>query len=312
MIAEKTMATRNTGNKTKATWVYLLMMLPPLFWAGNATLARGIAELVPPITMSFWRWVIALAILTPFTWTHVRRDWPRIKSGWKSIILLGLLGIASFNTLLYTAARTTTAINISLTQSVMPVIIVLASFVLFRDRITLKQLVAVVLCTAGAGYIIIHGDVRRLIGLEFVIGDLIMLLAVFLYALYSALLRKRPDIHPLSFLTTTFFVGVVFLLPLYLWEKQSAPPLVLSQPVVLSLLFVAFFPSILAYLYWNRGIMEIGANKAGLFINLLPLFTALLAIIFLNERFQSYHLTGIVLIFSGLLLFNLPLSGKKG
>lgn len=297
--------------KQNTKWVYLLMILPPLFWAGNATLARFVADLVPPITMSFWRWVIALLVLIPFTWTHVQKDWPEIKKGWKSIILLGILGIASFNTLLYTAALTTTAINIALSQSIIPVIIVLASMILFHDYITKKQMFAVFLCTLGAGYIIIRGDLQRLMSLEFVIGDLIMLLAVTLYALYSALLRKRPNIHPLSFLTTTFAVGVVFLLPLYLWEIQSAPPLVLSQPVVLSLLYVALFPSILAYLCWNRGIFEIGANQAGLYINLLPLFTALLAVFILGERFQTYHTTGIFLIFSGLLLFNLPLQRRK-
>jgi drug/metabolite transporter (DMT)-like permease len=297
--------------KQNSKWVYLIMILPPLFWAGNATLARFVADLVPPITMSFWRWVIALVVLVPFTWTHVRKDWPEIKKGWISIILLGILGIASFNTLLYTAALTTTAINISLTQSVMPVIIVLISFALFRERISRKQMLAIFLCTLGAGYIIIRGDMQRLIHMEFVSGDLIMLLAITLYALYSALLRKRPNIHPLSFLTTTFAVGVVFLLPLYLWEMQSAPPLVLSQPVVLSLLYVALFPSILAYLCWNRGIFEIGANRAGLYINLLPLFVALLAVFFLGERFQTYHTTGIFLIVSGLLLFNLPLQRKK-
>lgn len=297
--------------KDNSKRVYFLMILPPLFWAGNATLARFVADLIPPITMSFWRWVIALVVLIPFTWTHVRKDWPEIKKGWKSIILLGILGIASFNTLLYTAAQTTTAINIALSQSIIPVIIVLVSMVLFRDYITMKQTFAVFLCTLGAGYIIIRGDLQRLLDLEFVIGDLIMLLAVTLYAMYSALLRKRPNIHPLSFLTTTFAVGVIFLLPLYLWEMKSAPPLVLSQPVVLSLLYVAFFPSILAYLCWNRGIFEIGANRAGLYINLLPLFTALLAVFFLGERFQTYHTTGIFLIFSGLLLFNLPLQRRK-
>lgn len=298
--------------KPNSRWVYLLMILPPLFWAGNATLARFVADQITPITLAFWRWVIALTVLIPFTWPHVRKDWPEIKKGGRNIILLGLLGIASFNALLYTAAHTTTAINISLTQSIMPAIIVLISFLLFGDRITLRQMFAIALCAIGACYIVIRGDIQRLKDLEFVIGDLIMLLAVILYAIYTALLRKRPDIHPLSFLTTTFAVGVVFLLPPYLWEIQSGPPLVLSQSVILSLIYVAFFPSILAYLCWNRGIYEIGANRAGLYINLLPLFTALLAMFFLEERFQAYHIAGIFFIFSGLLLFNLPLQRKKG
>ena len=291
--------------KNKNLGIYLLLILPPLFWAGNSVLARGVADLIPPVAMSFWRWTIALLVLLPFTWKQTWNDWPEIKKYWKIIFLLGLFGIASFNTLLYTAAHSTTAINIALTQSVMPVIIVLISFILFRDKIAPLQLFAIVLCTLGAGYIVIRGDWQRLLHLEFVIGDLIMLLAVCLYALYSVLLRNRPDIHPMSFLTTTFAVGVVLLLPLYLWERQSVPPLELTQPVIVSLLYVALCPSILAYLFWNRGIQEIGANRAGLYINLIPLFASLLAVLFLGEQFQSYHLVGIVLIAGGLLLFNL-------
>ena len=291
--------------KNKRLGIYLLLVLPPLFWAGNSVLARGVADLIPPVAMSFWRWTIALLILLPFTWKQTLKDWPEIKQHWKIIFLLGLFGIASFNTLLYTAAHSTTAINIALTQSVMPVIIVFISFILFRDRITRTQIFAIALCTLGAGYIVIHGDWQRLLQLEFVIGDLIMLLAVSLYGLYSVLLRKRPNIKPMSFLTSTFAVGVVLLLPLYLWERQTAAPLELSQPVIISLLYVAFCPSILAYLFWNQGIHEIGANQAGLYINLVPLFASLLAVLFLGEHFQTYHLIGIVLIASGLLLFNL-------
>lgn len=293
--------------KKNHSGIYLLLILPPLFWAGNTVLARGVADLIPPVAMSFWRWTIAFFILLPFTWKQTLSDWPEIKKHWKIIFLLGLFGIASFNTLLYTAAHSTSAINIALTQSVMPVIIVLISFVLFRDRITRLQIFAIALCTLGAGYIVIHGNWQRLLQLEFVIGDLIMLLAVTLYGLYSVLLRKRPDIKPMSFLTTTFAVGVVLLLPLYLWERQVVAPFELTQPVIISLLYVAVCPSILAYLFWNQGIHEIGANQAGLYINLVPLFASLLAVLFLGERFQPYHLVGIMLIASGLLLFNLRL-----
>ena len=284
----------------------MLLLLPPFFWAGNSVLARGVAELIPPVAMSFWRWALAFAMLSPFTWKLVRQDWPQIRQHWKIITLIGLIGIASFNTLLYTAAQTTTAINIALTQSVMPVIIVMLSFLFYREKVSRLQIAAVILCSLGAGVIVMRGDWQRLQQLEFVIGDLLMLLAVSLYALYSVLLRKRPPIHPLSFLTATFLVGVISLFPLYLWELTRTSPLQLSQPVVFSLLYVGLCPSILAYLCWNRGIEQIGANKAGLYINLIPLFASLMAILFLGERFQNYHLLGILIIFSGLLLFNLP------
>ncbi|PLX96288.1 MAG: EamA family transporter [Desulfuromonas sp.] len=287
-------------------WAYLLLTLPPLFWAGNAVLARGVVELIPPVAMSFWRWVIALGLLLPFTWRRVARDWPGIRAGWKNILQVGLLGIACFNTLLYTAARTTTAINITLTQSVMPAVIVLISFLLYRERISRLQLLAVCLCILGAAYIVMHGEWQRLSRLSFVQGDLLMLLAVCLYALYSVLLRNRPAIHPLSFLTTTFGVGVVALFPFYLWERGHVAPLQLSWSVVASLLYVGLLPSIAAYLCWNRGIELVGANRAGLFVNLVPLFASLMAIFFLGEQLQSYHLLGMVLIFSGLALFNRP------
>jgi drug/metabolite transporter (DMT)-like permease len=287
-------------------WAYLLLLLPPLFWAGNTVLARGVADLIPPVTMAFWRWALALGMLLPFTWKQLARDWQQIRRSWRIISLIGLLGIASFNTLLYTAAHTTTAINIALTQSVMPAVIVLLSFLLYRETVSKRQILAVLLCILGAVFIVMRGDWDRLQQLRFVTGDLLMLLAVCLYALYSVLLRKRPKIHPLSFLTATFMVGVVSLLPLYLWELTRTPPLQLSLPVILSLLYVGLCPSILAYLCWNRGIELLGANRAGLYINLIPLFASLMAVLFLKEQLHTYHLLGILIIFSGLALFNWP------
>ncbi len=287
-------------------WAYLLLILPPLFWAGNTVVARGVADMIPPVAMSFWRWVIALTLLLPFTWKHVLRDRAGIKSGWKNILLVGLLGISSFNTLLYTAAQTTTALNIALTQSVMPAVIVLISFLLYRERISRVQVLAVILCVIGAGYIVMQGDWNRLQQLSFARGDLLMLLAVCLYALYTVQLRNRPKIHPLSFLTTTFAVGVVTLFPLYLWELGRVAPLQVNGAVAASLLYVSLFPAIVAYLCWNRGIEQIGANRAGLYINLIPLFASLMAIVFLGERFKEFHLVGIAFICSGLLLFNWP------
>lgn len=290
----------------KLNWAYLFLLLPPLFWAGNSVLARGVAELIPPVAMSFWRWVLAFAMLAPFTWKLVLKDWPKICQSWKIISLISLLGISSFNTLLYSAAQTTTALNIALTQSVMPAIIVLLSFLLYGEKVNRRQLVAVILCMLGAGVIVVHGDWQRLKQLQFVTGDLLMLFAVCLYALYSVLLRKRPEIHPLSFLTTTFLIGVVSLLPLYLWEQTYTPPLQLNQTVLLSLLYVGLCPSILAYLCWNRGIEQLGANRTGLYINLIPLFASLMAILFLGEQLKSYHLFGMLIIFFALALFNLP------
>ena len=296
------------GKETKR-WIYLLLILPPLFWAGNTVLARGIADQILPRSMSFWRWFIALTILFPFTRKQILNDWEKICASWKILFLIGLLGISSFNTLLYSAAHTTTALNIALIQAIMPAVIMLLSYLLFGELISRIQLLAVILCIFGAGYIVMRGDWHRLQQLSFVQGDLLMLLAIVFYALYSVLLRKRPKIHPLSLLTVTFAVGVVTLFPLYLWEMWNSPPLQLTQSVVLGLLYVGFFPSIFAYFCWNRGIELVGANRAGLYINLIPFFASIMAIIFLGETLQSYHIWGLCLIVAGLILSNWP--GRK-
>ncbi len=293
-------------------WPYLLLALPPLFWAGNAVLARGVIDLIPPVALAFWRWAIALALILPFSWRQVRRDLPLARQGWKVLLLLGFTGIACFNTLLYAAAHTTTAINIALMQTAMPAIIILITFGLFRERIGRHQAFGVALAMAGAATIVLRGELRTVLDLAFAEGDLLMLAATVLYALYSALLRMRPPIHALSLLTLTFLIGVVFLLPLYAWEWLHTPTLALSPAVLSSVAYVAVFPSILAYLCWNRGVEWIGANRAGLFINLTPFFASALAAFFLGESIRGYHLTGMGLIVGGMLLFNRARARRSG
>ncbi len=296
------MTTKLTPPANKA---YLLLLLPPLFWAGNVVLARGIIDLIPPVSMSFWRWTIALLLLTPFTWKQLRRDWPVAVKGWKVLSLSAFVGVTCFNIMLYAAVHTTTALNCALMQAAMPAAIILVSYLIDRERILRRQAFGTGLCMAGASYIVLQGDIETLLELRFAEGDLIMLVAIFFYALYTVLVKKRPAIHPLSFLTLIIAIGVLYLIPLYLVEQQFSAPLIISREVVLSIGYVAIFPSILAYLCWNHGIERLGANRAGLYINLIPLFASLMAVFLLNERFQSYHLLGMLLIFGGIALFNL-------
>ena len=284
---------------------YLLLLLPPLFWAGNVVLARGIIDLIPPATMSFWRWAIALLLLAPFTWKQVRRDWPAAVKGWKVLALAAFVGIAGFNLILYTAVHTTTALNCALMQAAMPAAIILVSFLVNRELILRRQALGTGLCMAGALYIVLRGELVTLIELRFADGDLLMLLGIFFYATYTVMVSKRPAIHPLSFLTIIIAVGTLFLLPIYLLEQQFTTPLTINREVVLSVGYVAIFPSILAYLCWNYGIERLGANRAGLYVNLVPLFASLMAVFLLGERFQGYHLLGMLFIFSGIALFNL-------
>ena len=294
---------KNTGAWHRAQ-PYLLTAVAPLCWGGNIVLARGVVDIIPPVSFAFWRWAIAFVILLPFTWSAARQDWPVVIRSWKIMAALSVLGISFFNTLLYTAVHTTTAINGAMIQTTMPAVIILATLVIFRERVSGLQVLGVGVCIFGAFIVILRGRWDTLLGMSFATGDILMLGAVILYALYSALLRERPAVHPLSFLIYTFGICLVFLLPLYIWELAAGATMDLTLPVFMSILYVAVFPSIVAYFCWNRGVELLGANRTGLFINLIPVFASILAILFLGESLQAFHVIGLALIFGGMILFN--------
>lgn len=284
-------------------WPYLILSLAPLCWAGNIVLARGVADLLPPVAFAFWRWTLAFILILPFSLRQLAADRRAIARGWKMLLLLALLGISSFNALLYRAVHTTTAINGALIQSSMPAVIVLLSLVLYREKVSSRQMAGVVLCILGAALIVLRGELNTLLAMSFVQGDLLMIIAVSAYGLYSALLRRRPPIHPLSLLATTFFLGAAGLLPAYLVELTIAGPFPLSREIVLSIVYVALFPSIVAYFCWNKGVDLVGPNRAGLFINLIPVFVSLLSVWLLGESIRMFHLGGMGLITGGMVLF---------
>lgn len=281
---------------------WLLMMLPALFWAGNAVVGRAVAGEVPPLALAFWRWTAGAVLVLPFAWQHLRRDLPALRRHWGTVLLLSALGIGLFNTLLYTALETTTALNVVMLQSAMPVLIVLMSLLFFGDRVSPRQVAGIALSLVGALTLVARGDPAVLIGLQFVRGDGLMMLAVVAYAAYTALLRRRPQVHGLSFVAVTFVLGAAMLLPLHVADALAGRPLPLTAPAALAVGYVALFPSILAYLCFNRAVALVGANTAGLSIHLVPVFGSLLAIAFLGETPHTYHGVGIALIASGILL----------
>lgn len=284
---------------------YLLMALATLFWAGNFVLGRAVSGEVPPVGLAFWRWFGGALVVAAFALPRLRADWPTIRASAGILLLLSFLGIAVFNTLIYTGLRFTTAISALLMQSAQPVVIIIFSFLLFRDTVTPRQIAAVAISLVGVLVIIAQGNMAALGALSLNIGDLIVLVAVFSYAAYTALLRRRPRIHPLSFLFVTFLVGAAMLLPLYVWESLSGAPMRLNLVTLGAVGYVVIFPAILAYLCYNRGVELLGANRAGHFFHLQPVFGTLLAILFLGERFQLFHAAGIGLIIAGILLATL-------
>lgn len=285
-----------------ANSAYFLLFLAILFWSGNTIVGRAVNTQIPPVGLAFWRWFCSFVLILLPSWRYLKQDWPQLLRHWRMVLLLSALGVASFNTLLYTALRSTTAINSLLIQTLMPMAIVVISYLLFHETLSIGQGIGIAVSFIGAIAIVAQGDWHTLATLSFNQGDLLILIAVLCYAGYSCLLRLRPVLHPLSFLCSTFGLGSAMLLPLYLGEHLAGQPMPLNALTFLAVGYAAIFPSILAYFCYNRGVELVGANKAGLFLNLMPVVGSVMAILFLKERFQGFHSVGFILILLGLLL----------
>ncbi|GLR87094.1 DMT family transporter [Bradyrhizobium iriomotense] len=278
---------------------YLLLSITALCWAGNAIVGRLAAGHIPPVTLSFLRWFFAFLLVLPFAWTHLVKDWPAIRSKLGLMIVLSITGIGAFNTLQYWALEHTQALNTLLLQSAAPLVVVLWSLIILGVRLTAMQALGVFLSLCGVLTILLHGDLTALSNIEFNKGDLIFMVALVIFALYSVLTLKRPAIHGLSFLAFTFGCGAACLIPLEIWELSARPVMKLDLPNVLTLVYVAVFPSTLAYLCFNRGVALIGANRAAPFFHVVPVFGSIMAMIFLGELPQAFHFIGFALVLSG-------------
>ncbi|MCD6534014.1 MAG: DMT family transporter [Deltaproteobacteria bacterium] len=281
---------------------YLLLTMAVFFWSVNSIVGRFMRLEVPPIALSFWRWAGASMLIFYFAWPQLKEDWPIIRRYLPLLLLLALTGVAMFNTLLYSGLQTTVALNGFLIQSTMPILIMLFSFFLFRDKISHLQGVGVALSLTGVVIVIARGDLEVLRSLSLNRGDVLIFIAAIGYSVYSALLRQRPTLHPLSFIAFTFVTGTLMLLPLYVWETVTIKALNLNGPTLLTIAYVSIFPSIVSYFCYNRGIELIGANRAGLFIHLNPVFGTIMAVLFLGETLFWFHGVGIVMIFIGIVL----------
>ena len=279
---------------------YLLLSLTSLFWAGNTVLGRFIAGHIPPVTLAFIRWGGAFLILLPFAAPHLVRDWPTIRKHAGLLTVLALTGFSAFNAMAYYGLQYTTAINGLLLQSIGPLFVALWSFVLFSDRLTLRQAGGIYVSLTGVLVIISHGSLDILIGIAFNRGDVWFLIALSIYAYYVAVLRKRPAMHPLSFLAVGMGLGALLLVPVVAWEIESGQTVVLDAVSLASFAYVCVFPSLLGYFCLNRGIELVGANRAAPFMHLVPVFGSVLAIALLGERFELHHAIGYALVFAGI------------
>ena len=281
---------------------WTLLVLANLFWAGNIVLGRGMAGLVPPIALAYWRWTGAFLVAVGVAWPYLKRDAPVLLRHWRMMLWLSATGIATYNAMSYIGLTSTTALNVLLLQSAGPLIIIVWAFALFGERPTLWQTAGVAVSLLGVATISGHGSIETLLQLSLNRGDVWILAAMVIYGVYAAMFRRRPATHPLSFLVATMGIGSIMILPFYLWETAQGGRIQGGPPAWLAMAYIAVFPSFIAYLFFNRGIELIGAGRASQSWHLMPLFGSILAVVFLGESFRLYHAIGIALIGAGILL----------
>jgi len=297
----------------RSAWLpYLLLILAVLFWSGNFVLARGIREWIPPVSLNFWRWMGALAILAPLGLPRLWGQRAIFLRHWKMVLGLSIPAITVFNAFIYHALQTATATNTVLVNAMIPVFIAVTAWLVLGERLSLRQTAGVLISLVGLVFIITRGEPALLKTLTLSRGDLWTLGAAMAWAIYSVLLRKRPaEMDPIAFLTLLIIFGLVVALPWYLWELHEEGGFSLSPAALGSLAYVALFPSVLSFIFWNNGIEKVGANRTGIFIHLMPVFSIIMAVLFLGERLKGFHLLGMALIFSGIALTTVAVRPRR-
>jgi drug/metabolite transporter (DMT)-like permease len=292
----------------RTCWLpYLLLTLTVLFWSGNFVLGRGIREVIPPVSLNFWRWAGALLLLLPIGLPRVRRQRVLLRRHITWLAFMSIPSITIFNAFIYKALQSVTTTNTVLVNAMIPVFIALIVWIFFNERLRRRQIAGILVSLAGLMFIISRGELGVFKNLAFSSGDLWTLAAGLCWAVYSVMLRKRPvEMDPIAFLTSIVALGLLFLLPFYLWELATRGGFTLSAASLASIAYVCLFPSVLSYIFWNRGVDSVGPNRAGIFFHLMPVFSILLAFAFLGERLRLFHLTGMILIFVGILLTTWP------
>jgi len=285
---------------------YILLILTTLFWSGNFIVGKAASLFeIPPFTLNFYRWVFAWLILAPFTLPEIIRKKNYILENIGLIIILGITSVTIFNSIVYYSLNFTQVISGVLTISAIPVMIIFFCWLFKIEKTNIYQISGVIFSLLGVVVIIAKADLKNLLNLNFNKGDLWMVFAMFSWAIYSALLRKKKfELSQLSLLQTIISAGLIFLLPTYLIELALGYKASIHLPFVLTLTYVVIFPGLASFIFWIKGISIIGSNRSGIFLHLMPIFSTILAIIIFKEKFMTYHLIGAILIITGIYLSN--------
>ena len=291
---------------SKKYLAYLLLVLATLFWSGNFIVGKFATLFqIPPLTLNVFRWITVWFILIPFTYKEILNSLPSIKKNWFVISFMGVITISTFNSVVYFALNYTQVINAVLVLAAIPAATIVFSSLMRIEKTNIFQLTGLFLSIVGIGSIISTGDIEKIISLNFNKGDLWMLVCVFTWALYSTLLKKKNfKLSQFSLIQLMVSAGIIFLIPQFFYEKSIGLDVNYNKAFFIILFYVVVFPAIAAYYCWQKGVEIIGPNKASMFIQLMPLFSAVMAIIIFNEKFELYHFAGASFIILGIYLSN--------
>ena len=290
----------------KNNLAYILLVLTTLFWSGNFIVGKAASSYeIPPFSLNFYRWLFAGLILLPFTLNEILKKKKYILDNIGFFIILGITSITIFNSTVYYSLYYMQVISGVLMISTIPVWIMFISSILGIEKTNKFQIFGVILSLLGVLFIITKSDLELIKNLAFNRGDLIMASGMFAWALYSALLKKKKyEISQITLLEVVIITGLIFLIPIYILEMIFGNQIVLGKPFILTLSYVVIFPGLASFFFWIKGISIIGANRAGVFLHLMPVFGSIMAIFLFNEKFMFYHLLGAIFIIAGITLSN--------
>lgn len=291
----------------------LLLLLATILWGGNFVIGRAVAGDIPPITLAFLRWCTAFIVFFPLAFHRTKREWHMFKTHWPAVIILAVTGVASFNTFVYIGLHYTTSINASLMNSSTPIIIYILSFIFLKERLSKYQILGTALSLTGVLFIISGGSLESFIHFTFNKGDVIVLVAVFCWSVYSLLIKQYAGRLPgYSTFLVTIALGAIMLLPFTAFELLTNQIAIdWSLKTISAILYVGIIASIVAFLSWNSGVVTLGANKASIYLNFIPLFATIFAVIFLEEQLQLSQILGGLAVISGVILTNKKAASEK-
>ncbi len=285
---------------------YLFLILATIFWSGNFIVGKAASIFeIPPFSLNFYRWLFAGLILIPFTFKELILKKNYIYKNLGFFIILGITSITIFNSIVYYSLHYTQVISGVLMISTIPVWIIFISSILKIEKTNIFQIIGVGLSLLGVIFIITKADLNLIKNLDFNKGDLTMVVAMFSWAIYSALLKKKTyEISQITLLQVVIITGLIFLIPIYIIEMNLGNVIKLDKPFLLTLTYVVLFPGLASFFFWIKGIALIGANRAGAFLHLMPIFGAIMAMVIFKEKFMFYHILGAIFIISGITLSN--------